>query len=177
MAVCHDCGLKSFDDKRLTVPFLSFYSHISIFDSPGFHFAVLPQTPGIARPPSGFCKCHLGNLSGRRSQLRTKPGATFVEIQVIVIAPPSVGYCAISEGPFALPPKALWDQVRLKSLLYYLPNDGVGRIRGWGERIEFDTADIVYTFNKGVPEELKVNSRYCLGSKWECKTFRLTSNV
>lgn len=88
-------------------------------------------------------------------------------------APPSVGYCAISEGPFALPPKALWDQVRSEiPPVFFCRYDGVGRIRGWGERIEFDTADIVYTFNKGVPEELKVNSRYCvLGRNGNARRF------
>lgn len=71
---------------------------------------------------------------GRCSQLRTKPGSAVVEIQVIVIAPLSAVYCAISEGRFALPARALWDQVRPEiPPVFFGQCAGVGRIEH-GER-------------------------------------------
>lgn len=112
---------------------------------------------------------------GRCSQPRIKPGAALVEIQVIVIAPFSAVYCAISEGPFALPPRALFDQVRPEiPPVFFGQCAGVGRIEHGERRLNL-TQQTKCTFtNKGMPEGLKVNSRYCVLGRNGNETFRLT---
>lgn len=109
---------------------------------------------------------------GRCSQPRIKPGAAFV---VIVIAPFSAVYCAISEGPSALPPRALFDQVRPEiPPVFFGQCAGVGRIEHGERRLNL-TQQTKCTFtNKGMPEGLKVNSRYCVLGRNGDETFRLT---